>query len=100
MRVSLLLPLLLLLPACYASPLPQQTTSPALAFSEFVMVKLKLGDKLIEVQLADSPERRSQGLMGQSPFASRHAAVTGRGENSGVVDEKHAGTVGCGFYQC
>ncbi len=68
MRVSLLLPMLLLLPACYASPLPQQTTSAALAFSEFAMVKLKLGDKLIEVQLADSPARRSQGLMGQSPL--------------------------------
>lgn len=68
MRASLLLPLLLLLPACLASPLPQQTTSATLAFSEFSLVKLKLADKLIEVQLADSPERRSQGLMGQSPL--------------------------------
>ena len=68
MRASLLLPLLLLLPACYAGPLPLQTQPAELPFSQFDLVKLKLGDKLIEVQLADNPERRSQGLMGQSPL--------------------------------
>lgn len=68
MRASLLLPLLLLLPACYAGPMPLQTPHAELPFRQFDLVKLKLGDKLIEVQLADSPERRSQGLMGQTPL--------------------------------
>jgi len=68
MRASLLLPLLLLLPACYAGTMPLQTQHAELPFSQFDLVKLKLGDKLIEVQLADSAERRSQGLMGQTPL--------------------------------
>lgn len=68
MRLQLLLPLLLLLPACQAEPLQMQTPPKELAIKQFDLVKLQLSHRLIEVQLADNSARRSQGLMGQSPL--------------------------------
>ena len=55
MKQTLLLILLSLL-ACVASGQPRET---------FSLVPLQLGDTLIQVQLADTPEKRAQGLMFQ-----------------------------------
>jgi hypothetical protein len=68
MRFQLLLPLVLLLPACQAAPLQPQSSAHELAIKQFDLVQLQVSHRLIEVQLADNTSRRGQGLMGQSPL--------------------------------
>ena len=55
-RLFIGLTFLLSLLACVASGQPRET---------FSLVPLQLGDTLIQVQLADTPEKRAQGLMFQ-----------------------------------
>lgn len=55
-RLFVVLMLLLPLLACAATEQPRET---------FSLVPLQLGDTIIDVQLADTPEKRAQGLMFQ-----------------------------------
>lgn len=55
-RLFAILTLVLPLMACAASEQPRET---------FGLVPLQVGDTLIEVQLADTPQKRAQGLMFQ-----------------------------------
>lgn len=68
MRLSLLVSWLLFLPACQAAPVAQSSSTDELTIKQFELVTLRLGDRLLEVQLANNQARRSQGLMGQSPL--------------------------------
>ncbi len=47
---------------CHAQPAISQFTE------QFSLVTVQLGDKLFQVQLADTAAKRSQGLMGQIPL--------------------------------
>jgi uncharacterized protein len=51
-----------LISGCHAQPATTQ-------FSEkFALIQVKVGNELIQVQLADTDAKRSQGLMGQTPL--------------------------------